>query len=391
MDRSTSDEPQQPNRTRSGATLCPWEPVRPYCHLESGHSVRYNPDMMTAIEVEQLLGELGLEVPEAAPLLGVSDRTVRRWLEGDQEIPGPAEAALRAWRRLHQNHLAWRPDSLTILQEDPERIAAHRQHAIDLAALLQRVEARGGPKLSWSVRIPEGVASLDRLHVSFYKLQNGGFSLSVYSRRDGIPPDVRRDWGLIEDAAYCIAQAFEKQGRRADALDDVAGELRSICSRDADARLAELEVLTTRIETLAHSTREGDGTTYRQFAGILAELTKLQLGAPSAARIHAVARAYGEAEQRLRVHFVRSGRSPSRLTKSIETDVTQVGALIQGRQLKYLGKRLPVMGDSATLDEYRGPDFVVLEVPSGTELTDIHAPGLYLIEQLDPSAVRLTG
>jgi hypothetical protein len=163
--------------------------------------------MMTAIEIEQVLGELGLTPPEAATLLGVSDRTLRRWLEGEQ-MPGPAEAALLAWRRLHNNHLAWRPDSVTILEENPERIAAHRQHAIDLVALLGRVEARGGPRLSWSVSIPDSVATLDRLHVSFYKLQNGGFSLSVYSRRDGTPPDVRRDWTLIEDAVFCIVREF---------------------------------------------------------------------------------------------------------------------------------------------------------------------------------------
>ncbi len=343
---------------------------------------------MTATEVEQMLGKLGLTPPEAAPLLGVSDRTVRRWLEGEQ-VPGPAEAALRAWKRLHDNHLAWRPDSVTILEEDPERIAAHSQHAIGLAALLERVEARGGPRLSWSVSIPDSVATLDRAQVSFYKLKNGGFSLSVYSRRDGTHPDVRRDWSLIEDAAFCIALEFEKHGRRADALNAVAAELRALCHPGGDARVAELEVLTSRMEALAATAREGRPTTYKQFAAILAEVSKLHLATPAQELVNTVARCYSEPEKRIRVLFVRSGRSPSRFTKALEANSSQVQALIEGRSLKYLGRRLPVLGDSSALDEYRGPDFVVLEVPSGASLSAMPTPGLYLIEQLDPSTVSL--
>jgi len=76
--------------------------------------------------------------------------------------------------------------------------------------------------LPWAVSLPESEATLGRIHVSFYKLQNGGFSLSVYSRRDGVHPDVRRDWPFIEDAVFCIAHEFERHRRRADALKAVA-------------------------------------------------------------------------------------------------------------------------------------------------------------------------
>jgi DNA-binding transcriptional regulator YiaG len=56
-------------------------------------------DMMPKAELVAILSALRLTQTEAAQLLEVSDRTVRRWLEGE-EVPGPAQAALRAWREL---------------------------------------------------------------------------------------------------------------------------------------------------------------------------------------------------------------------------------------------------------------------------------------------------
>ena len=72
--------------------------------------------------------------------------------------------------------------------------------------------------MAWNVNITESKPTLGKAYVGFYRLQNGKFSLSVFSRRDGASPDVRRDWALIEDATFCIAKEFEKQGRRAGAL-----------------------------------------------------------------------------------------------------------------------------------------------------------------------------
>src|SRR5580658_3533664 len=100
--------------------------------------------MMTAIELEQTLLRLGLSQTEAAQLLSVAPRTVRRWLEGE-EIPGPAEQTFRAWLRLHEKKLAWRPDSVSIATDNQDQIARHRKHAVELSKMLARVEARGGP------------------------------------------------------------------------------------------------------------------------------------------------------------------------------------------------------------------------------------------------------
>jgi|SoiMethySBSTD1v2_1073268.scaffolds.fasta_scaffold627329_1 hypothetical protein len=164
--------------------------------------------MMTSTELEQTLLRLRISQSEAAQLLSVASRTVRRWLEGE-EVPGPVEQAIRAWVRLHDRKLAWRPDSTAITEADPDEIARHRAHAINLAEILARVEARGGPRLPWIVDRQHSRATLGMMEVSFHVLANGSFSLGNYTRKDG-DLDMRRDQELIEDAAYCIAREFTK-------------------------------------------------------------------------------------------------------------------------------------------------------------------------------------
>jgi hypothetical protein len=166
-------------------------------------------DFMTKEQFGQYLLRLDLLPAEAAQLLSVSPRTVRRWQEGE-EVPGPAEQAIRAWVRLHERHLPWRPDSVSIAQDDQDQIARHRSHTIDLDAVLQRVETRGGAKAPWTVDWDYGRASLETMEISFYKLQSGSFSLGPYRRTDS-SPDIVRDWEMIEDAIYCIAKALQKK------------------------------------------------------------------------------------------------------------------------------------------------------------------------------------
>jgi transcriptional regulator with XRE-family HTH domain len=163
--------------------------------------------MMSIDELRQILLRLGLSQTEAAQILGVTPRTIRRWLEGE-EISGPAAQALRAWIRLHERNLPWRPDSASIADDDQDQIARHRMHTINLSEILGRVEARGGPRLPWTVDRQRSCATLGPMEVSYYTLLNGGFSLATYTRKDG-DPDVQRDWELIEDAMFCIAKALE--------------------------------------------------------------------------------------------------------------------------------------------------------------------------------------
>lgn len=167
---------------------------------------------MTSSEFLLCLKVLDLTMSEAARLLSVSSRTIRRWAEYPTEIPGPAEQALQAWMRLERANLAWRPDGIAIgeanMDEIAEKIGAHRRHAIELDELLQKVSARGGPIAPWVVDVEKKRADLGSISVSFYRLANGGFSPSVYRRNDADGTDLERDWPLIEDAFACIANAI---------------------------------------------------------------------------------------------------------------------------------------------------------------------------------------
>ena len=92
---------------------------------------------MTTTELEQYLLRLDLTAADAARFLGVTPRTMQRWLDGE-EIPGPAEQALRAWIKLHDLGIPWKPDSRSIDDNDEKQISAHLRHAVDLAALSRR-------------------------------------------------------------------------------------------------------------------------------------------------------------------------------------------------------------------------------------------------------------
>ncbi len=132
-------------------------------------------------------------------------------LGNGEEVPGPAEQALRAWLRLQERNLVWRPDTISLCEDDQQQITAHREHAIELSDALARVEARGGPRFPWHVDREHGRAILGPMEVRFYKLTNGGgFSLASYTHKNTIP-DLQRDRELNEDAAFYIAKEMKKE------------------------------------------------------------------------------------------------------------------------------------------------------------------------------------
>ncbi|MGQ3073454.1 MAG: hypothetical protein ACT7A5_20500 [Ferrovibrionaceae bacterium] len=169
--------------------------------------------MMTNTELESNLEALGLTPKTAAEQLSVDLKTMQRWLSGKVPVPGPAEQAIRAWRRLDAQGLAWRQNEHRFMTEEDfaQQAKLHRQHTIDLDATLRKVEARGGPVAPWKVDLKGRGAVLGEMTVSFYVLQTGSFSLSSYSRTD-MEPDPERDRPLIEDAVACIAAAIKKAG-----------------------------------------------------------------------------------------------------------------------------------------------------------------------------------
>jgi hypothetical protein len=239
--------------------------------------------MMTAQEFSGHLSALRLPISEASQLLGVSDRTLRRWLEGE-EIPGPAEAALRAWTQLNARNLPWKPDAISVFDDDQDQIERHRRHTQEMVALLHRVEARGGPKNPWTVDLSKNTATFGPFEVGLYRLQSGAFSLSNYRRAD-IAPDITRDMPFIEDAAYCISKAFGKARASGPALIAVAEYTRqhsSIFARsgpkllsaaETNRRRREIEALADKIDAMAGPASEGRAT-YAQFEALLSDLHK---------------------------------------------------------------------------------------------------------------------
>ncbi len=235
---------------------------------------------MNPLELKDHLSTLGLDPAEAAQFLDVSARTLRRWLDGE-EVPGPAEATLRAWRKLHERNLAWKPNAVAVFEDDQE-LERHRRHVQETVALIAHVKARGGPQAPWNVDLARNSAAFGNYEVGFYKLQLGGFSLSTYRRKDA-PPDPAHDRPFLEDAAYCIDQAFAKASESGPALKAVADYTRkhsSIFVTDGPRMLPpaqrtrrrqEIEALADQIDELAAAAAEGKAE-YTQFEDILGKL-----------------------------------------------------------------------------------------------------------------------
>jgi hypothetical protein len=353
--------------------------------------------MMTAIEVREALTKLRLDQEEAATLLGVAPRSVRRWLQGEA-IPGPAEAAFRAWLKLDARGLAWRPDSVTLFEQNSERIAVYRHEAMKLNELLGRVNARGGPRLPWNVDIAAGRASMEWASLSFYKLQNGGFSPATYRRRDqDAPPDIDRDRDLIEDGLFCIAQAFQKCDRRARALRAVAAYVRDNASvvgvrgsqmLDVDKKqecVRNIEGQADRLEILATQTESGDRTTYAQFKKISDAITQSG-GSIDRTLVSEVARSFFEGTPKVRLIFLRTGRLDGAITWSKEYTIDEAADIVAGYRLVLMGERLrPINGSS---HEFADPQHVVVHVPEGVEFRGADRAGYYVVADLHPKQVR---
>jgi len=162
---------------------------------------------MTSAEFQAHLDHLHLNQGDAAALLLVTPRTVRRWQKDDLPVPEAVAQRLRAWRQLSEAKLPWTAELRSIWAKDvDDQIRRHGEHDVELASVLRRVAARGGPATSWQVDFDKATATLGPMTVCFYQLHDGGFSLASYRRRD-IHPDVKRDQHLIEDAVAAFAMA----------------------------------------------------------------------------------------------------------------------------------------------------------------------------------------
>jgi len=221
---------------------------------------------MSPTELREHLIALNVSRAEIAQMLGVSKRTVTRWADG-VDVPGPAQAALRAWRSLNNRHLAWKPDSVSVLENDEDQIERQRKYSIRFEEMLQRVELRGGPVHPWKIDFYNSTAKFSSSEITFYKLANGGFSIGSYWRSDRAP-DLTIDMPLVEDAAYCIAKKYAKFGAQAAALTEIANYVRSNAAsfaRDGQVLLAPKQAAEQKrkIERLADElTRLAEAATH---------------------------------------------------------------------------------------------------------------------------------
>jgi hypothetical protein len=164
---------------------------------------------MTHIDFNDHLNFLGLKQSEAATLLRVKPRTVRRWQSGEQAIPGAVTELLGAWRQLHAARIPWGADLESIWYGDDDQIRRHQEHDKALINVLERVKARHGPAVPWAVDLKKHTATMPEMTVSFYKLRSGSFSPASYRCRRR-PFDRVRDQPHIEDAIAAFHDAITK-------------------------------------------------------------------------------------------------------------------------------------------------------------------------------------
>ncbi|MEX2122593.1 MAG: hypothetical protein WD795_01785 [Woeseia sp.] len=152
-----------------------------------------------------------------AVLLRVNARTVRRWAENPEEMPGPAEHAIWAWCRLKFFKHSWRPDSKPLGDEAgwAAKIDSYRKQDYEIVGpAIKRVMDDGGPKLPWRIDLDAGEATLGHMTVEFYEIGSTKFAANSYRRSDGRDLDTERDCQLLDDAYACIALAFHERDRK---------------------------------------------------------------------------------------------------------------------------------------------------------------------------------
>lgn len=153
---------------------------------------------MNAQEFRDSLQDLGLSQAEAARLLGVKLRTVQRWAAGRPAVGEPAAQALKAWRRLAERGIAWRPDGEPVEAEDLRAIAEHRR--AELAEMLRRNGGPRGPwRRRWRINIERCRATSPAMVVHFNRLADGSFLPASYRRLEEAAEGAG-DRSLLEEA-----------------------------------------------------------------------------------------------------------------------------------------------------------------------------------------------
>jgi hypothetical protein len=146
---------------------------------------------------------------EFARLLDVDIRTIKRWVSGQSDVPGPVKTTLMAWQRLSKLGMPWRPDAFDIWNPQPGQLTKLLTHNLELSEVLRKVQQCGGPKLPWGIDLCRGKARLNGVFVSFYRLPNDSFSPQSYwldpANKDYDPKNIQE---ILDDAFGAISNAI---------------------------------------------------------------------------------------------------------------------------------------------------------------------------------------
>lgn len=134
-----------------------------------------------------------------------------RYLSGTDGISGPAAQALRAWLKLHRLGLHWHPAGVPIGHVEP-------------ATAVTRARLRGAPASAWRIDVERGCAFFQRHRISFTWRSAQCFALQTHvppvpalaTFNVSAPSSTQIRAALIDDACACIARrlAGEREAPR---------------------------------------------------------------------------------------------------------------------------------------------------------------------------------
>ncbi len=114
-------------------------------------------------ELQIWLDELNLTQIEAAKLLGITARTMNRWMSNSEEMTEPAKLAFKAWITLKDHNLPWQPDVTDICGDVSSEIGKLRNKSMGIKDILDLPALM----LPWQINMRSKIVTLETVHLSF--------------------------------------------------------------------------------------------------------------------------------------------------------------------------------------------------------------------------------
>lgn len=67
---------------------------------------------MNKEQIKEAMNKLDLSKEEMAELMGITERTVYRWINGDHVINNTAQLLLKCWLRFNDLNIRWKHESI---------------------------------------------------------------------------------------------------------------------------------------------------------------------------------------------------------------------------------------------------------------------------------------